>query len=141
MRYVCLVYHEEAKLAALSDGELDALMAECAAWVDDLVQRGRHIFSAGLQSIRTATTLRSRYGTLSLSDGPFAETREFLGGFTLIDARDLNEAIRLASTLPAVRVGSVEVRPLLEPGTDLCDPLDGKLTAAMGREAHRAGAW
>jgi hypothetical protein len=136
MKYLCLVYHEEKKLAALSEAELDALMGECGAWVEELERGGHHVFSAGLQSVRTATTLRSRNGQLALTDGPFAETKEFLGGITLLDARDLNEAIQLASKLPAVRLGSVEVRPVLEADAEWTDPLDQKLGAALGRKAR-----
>src|SRR5262249_19258369 len=127
MKYICLVYHEEEKLAALSQDELDALVGECGVWVAELAKTGHHVFSAGLQSVRTATTLRKRSGKLAMTDGPFAETKEFLGGFTIINARDLNEAIQWASRLPAVRLGSVEVRPVLEPDASLTDELDCKI--------------
>jgi hypothetical protein len=137
MRYICLVYHDEQQLEALSSGELEALVEQCGAWVEDLQKGGRHVFSAGLQCIRTATTLRRRNGTLATTDGPFAETKEFLGGFTIIDARDLNEAIQLASKLPAARIGSIEVRPVLEPDAESTDPLDRKLGAAIRRRQHR----
>jgi hypothetical protein len=134
MQYICLVYHEEQKLNALAPHELDALIRECGAWVEEL--GGHHVLSAGLQCVRTATTLRKRHGQLSLTDGPFAETKEFLGGFTLLDARDLNEAIQLAAKLPAARLGSVEVRPVLQPDVPLSDPLDQKLGAALRRVVH-----
>jgi hypothetical protein len=133
MNYICLVYHEEEKLAALSHADLKALIAECGAWVKELGDH--HVFSAGLQSIRTATTLRSRNGKLAATDGPFAETKEFLGGFTIINASDANEAIGLASKLPAVRLGSIEVRPVFEPDIELADPLDQKIGAAMRGKA------
>jgi hypothetical protein len=136
MKYICLVYHEERKLDALSQNELAALVDECGAWVEELEKGGHHVFSAGLQSVRTATTVRSRNGTLSMTDGPFAETKEFLGGFTLLNARDLNEAIQLASKLPAVRLGSIEVRPVLEADAALTDPLDQKIGAAIQRATH-----
>ena len=136
MKYLCLVYHDETKLEALSPGEFDALVGECGVWVEELQRGGHHVLSAALQSVRAATTLRSRNGALTVTDGPFSETKEFLGGFTLIDARDLNEAVQLAAQLPAVRVGTVEVRPLLEPGAELADPLDRKLGAALGRGNH-----
>jgi len=115
MKYVCLVYHEEEKLAALSQPQMDGLVGACIGWVEELEASGHHIFSAGLQSIRTAATVRHRNGKLSMTDGPFAETKEFLGGFTLIDAKDLNEAIQIASKFPAARIGSMEVRPVLDP--------------------------
>src|ERR1700687_957373 len=114
MKYICLVYHEEKKLDALTQDELDALVGECGVWVEELDKGGHHVFSAGLQSIRTATTVRNRNGKLTMTDGPFAETKEFLGGFTILNARDLNEAIQLASKLPAARLGSIDVRPGLE---------------------------
>jgi hypothetical protein len=136
MKYVCLVYHDEKKLEALSEGELDALVGECGAWVGDLQKGGHHVCSAGLQSVRTATTVRRRHGALATTDGPFAETKEFLGGFTILNARDLNKAIQLASKLSAVRIGSIEVRPVLEPDAELTDPLDRKLGAAIRRHQH-----
>jgi hypothetical protein len=138
MRYLCLVYHEEEKLKALGDADLCALVEACGEWVVGLERAGRHAYSAGLQSIRSATTLRRRNGRLQVTDGPFAETKEVLGGFTVIEARDLNEAIRIASQLPAVRIGSVEVRPVLEPGVHAADPLDARVAAAMeGRRVKR----
>jgi hypothetical protein len=133
MKYLCLVYHEEKQLEALSREELDALVIECGAWVSELKQGDHHVFSAGLQSVRTATTLRQRNGRLYMSDGPFTETKEFLAGFTVLNARDLNEGIQLAAKLPAVRVGSIEVRPVLEAGAELADALDRKLVDAMRR--------
>jgi hypothetical protein len=137
MKYICLVYHEESKLNALPQAELEALVGECGAWVEELEKGGHHVFSAGLQSVRAATTVRSRNGKVTTSDGPFAETKEFLGGFTIINARDLNEAIHLASKLPAVRLASIEVRPVLEPDVELTDSLDQKLGAAMRRKNQR----
>ena len=134
MQYMCLVYHEEKKIDALSSVELAALVSECGAWVKEL--GGHHVFSAGLQCDRTAITVRNRNGKIVISDGPFAETKEFLGGFTIINASDLNEAIQLASTLPAVRIGSIEVRPLLEPDGQLTDPLDQKIAAAFRHATH-----
>lgn len=135
MQYMCLVYQEEKKLDALSQDELDAVVGACIGWVEELEKSGHHIFSAGLQSVRTATTVRHQNGKLSLTDGPFAETKEFLGGFTLIKARDLNEAIHLASKFPAARLGSMEVRPVLESDGELTDALDQKIGAAIRRNA------
>jgi hypothetical protein len=97
------------------------------------VESGHHVSSIGLQSARTAMTVRHRNGKLSASDGPFAETKEQLGGFTLIDARDLNEALQLAARLPAARLGSVEVRPVLEPGAEFTTALDRRIGMAMER--------
>jgi hypothetical protein len=137
MKYLCLVYQEEQKLNALSQPQMDALVGACIGWVGELEQSGHHIFSAGLQSVQTATTVRHRDGKLSLTDGPFAETKEFLGGFTMIEARDLNEAIQIASKFPAARLGSMEVRPVLESDGVLANPLDQKIGAAFSRSASK----
>ncbi len=134
MKFICLVYNEEQKLDALSEDELGALVGECGGWVRALEKNGHHITSMGLQSVRTATTVRRRNGKPTVTDGPFAETKEQLGGFSLIDARDLNEALRIAAELPAARLGSVEVRPVLEPGAELTTALDRKVAAAMRRK-------
>ena len=131
MKYICLVYQDEKNLAALPQSELEAIVGQCGAWVGELEKGGHHVFSAGLQSVRTATTLRHRGGRLSMTDGPFAETKEFLGGFTILSARDLNEAIQLASRLAAASGGSVELRPLLELDVELTEPLDQKIAAAI----------
>jgi hypothetical protein len=135
MKYLCLVYQEESKLDALSPDEMDAIVGACTGWVEQLEKSGHHIFSAGLQSVRSATTVRHRNGKLSATDGPFAETTEFLGGFTLINARDLNEAIQLASQFPAAHLGSIEVRPVLESDGELSDALDQKIAAAIRRNS------
>ena len=137
-QYLCLVYQDDAKLEALSQRDMDALIAECVDWIDGLERNGRHIYSAGLQSIRSATTLQSRNGKVSTTDGPFAETKEYLGGFTLFRARDLNEAIQLASTLPAARIGTLEVRPVLQANADLDDPIDRKVAASLRRNNRAA---
>jgi hypothetical protein len=112
MKYLCLVYIEQSTLDALSRSERDALMDEGNAWMEEIEKGGHHVLSAGLQSVRLATTVRHRNGRMLITDGPFAETKEQLGGFTMIEARDLNEAIRLASELAAVTPGSIEVRPV-----------------------------
>jgi hypothetical protein len=112
MKYLCLIYIDEKKLEALPKSEGDALMEETTAYNEMLQQRSHHISAAGLKPVQMATTLRLRRGKLSVTDGPFAETKEVLGGFYLIEARDLNEAIQLASQSPSLRIGSVEVRPI-----------------------------
>ncbi|MGZ5099420.1 MAG: YciI family protein [Usitatibacter sp.] len=136
MKFICLVYNEERNLDDLSEGELGAFVVECGAWVEDLRAGGHYVSSMGLQSVRTATTVRIRGGKVSVTDGPFAETKEQLGGFTLIDARDLNEALQIASRLPAARIGSIEVRPVLELGAQYSNPLDRKIGVAMERHAR-----
>jgi hypothetical protein len=130
-----LVYQDDNKLDALSPDELDALAGACTGWVEQLERGGHYIFSAGLQSVRTATTLRRRNGKLSATVGPFVETTEVLGGFTLINARDLNEAIHLASQFPAEHLGSIEVRPILESDGELSNALDQKIAAAIRRNS------
>jgi hypothetical protein len=105
MKYLCLVYMEESTLAQISD-------RECKAYGDGLRQSGRWIGGEALQSVDTATTVRVRNGKVTMTDGPFAETKEQLAGFYLVDAKDLDEAIELASKIPPARVGSIEVRPV-----------------------------
>jgi hypothetical protein len=99
---------------ALSRPEWDALRGETLSYVEELRKRGHLVSTEPLQSARAATTVRVRSGKVSLTDGPFAETKEQLGGFFLIDARDLNEAIQVASKWPSARLGSIEVRPIEE---------------------------
>jgi len=113
-KYLCLVYFEEKTLEALSKGESDTLVRESLAYDDDLRRRGHLIVAHALQPIRTATSLRLRNGRLSVTDGPFAETKEQLGGFILIDAKDLNDAIQAAAKIPMARLGRIEVRPSWE---------------------------
>ena len=114
MKYLCSVFFEEKKLEALSSEELDALDVESLAY-DDVLRKGGHLLAAqALQPVQTATTVRMRGGKVSVTDGPFAETTEQIGGFLLIEARDLNEAIQLASRIPVIRLGGIEVRPIKE---------------------------
>jgi len=131
MQYACLVYHEESKLAAISDDELQKTIADCIAYIGELEKSGHHVMSSGLQSVRTATTVRQEAGRMTTTDGPFAETKEFLGGFTIIEAKDLNEAIQLASNMPVGRTGCIEVRPLMDPMQEVHDPLDKRLATCI----------
>ena len=114
MKYLCLIYDEEKKLAALSEQELAALMGEYGAFTEEIRASRHFIGGHELQPTSTATTVRIRGGRLSTTDGPFAETKEQLGGYYLIEARDLNEAIQIASRIPSAKIGSVEVRPVVE---------------------------
>jgi len=114
MKYLCLAYEEEQKLNDLSHDEWDALRRETLAYVDTLREDGHLVITHALKSAVTATTLRVRSGQLLMTDGPFAETKEQLGGFFLIEARDLDEAIQLAGKWPSARLGSIEVRPIEE---------------------------
>ncbi len=109
MKYLCLISYEEQTLDALSTRELDALIDEAFAYDEVLRKSGHDLVSDALQPVRTATTVRIRNGKVSVTDGPFAETKEPLGGFILIDARDLDDAIRVASKIPPARTGSIEV--------------------------------
>jgi hypothetical protein len=115
MKYLCLVYMEENKIAAMPHCGPDAMDDdECMAYSGTLRERGTCIAAEALQSVQTATTVRVRNGKLSVTDGPFAETKEQLAGFYLVEARDLNEAIQVAAKIPPARVGSIEVRPVRE---------------------------
>ena len=114
MKYLCLAYEEESKLNGLSRSEWDALRVETLSYLDELRKSGYIIAAEALQSVRTAATVRVRNGKVAITDGPFAETKEQLGGIFLINARDLNEAIQVASKWPSARLGSIEVRPIEE---------------------------
>jgi hypothetical protein len=114
VRYLCLVYIDEKTLDALPKAEMEALVDESLDYDDVLKASGHYVASNALQSVQTATTVRVRNGKVSTTDGPFAETKEQLGGFILLEARDLNEAIRVASKIPVGRLGSLELRPILE---------------------------
>jgi hypothetical protein len=107
MKYLCLVYLEGQKLHAVPD-------RECQNCGDGFRERGVLLAAEALQPIETAATVRVRNGKISVTDGPFAETKEQLAGFYLLDARDLNDAIQMAAKIPPAREGSVEVRPVRE---------------------------
>src|SRR5437763_7470555 len=107
LKYLCLVYGEEKEIGAMTDDE-------CMAYDQALRSAGRCLASEALQPVRTATTVRVRQGKVSITDGPFTETKECLAGFYLIDATDLNGAIQMASQMPPARVGSIEVRRVRE---------------------------
>ena len=112
MKYLALVYYDENIMNAMSADEWASLNRECIACSDGLQASGHMLGGAPLESINTATTLRVRNGKLSITDGPFAETKEQLAGFYMLEARDLNEAIQLAGKIPPARYGSIEVRPV-----------------------------
>lgn len=114
MRYLCLIYDEEKQLAGMSKPESDAFMGEYFGFTEGIRQSGHYIGGEALQPVQTATTVRVRNGKVSTTDGPFAETREQLGGYYLINARDLNDAIQVAAKIPSARLGCVEVRPIQE---------------------------
>jgi hypothetical protein len=105
MKYLCLVYAEEQALASVPD-------AHCVDFDTEMRESGQCVASEALEPVATAKTLRVRSGRTSVTDGPFAETKEQLAGFYMIEARDLDEALRIASRIPPARVGSIEVRPV-----------------------------
>lgn len=114
MKYLCLVYAEESMFDQIPQEEIDRLEDESLAHDEELRQSGHLILAQALHSVDQAVTLRVRDGRLSSTDGPFAETTEQLGGFVFIEARDLNEAIQLASRIPMARYGTIEVRPEMD---------------------------
>jgi len=107
LKYLCLVYGEEKEIGAMTDDQ-------CMAYDQALRRDGRCLASEALEPVRTARTVRVRQGKVSITDGPFTETKECLAGFYLIEAADLNDAIQIASRIPPARVGSIEVRPVRE---------------------------
>jgi hypothetical protein len=114
MKYLCLVYLAESDLHAVPD-------SDCMAYGDTLRKSGRSIAAEALEPVHKATTVRVRNGAVSRTDGPFAETKEQLAGFYLIDAKDVDEAVQWASKIPPARVGSVEVRPVRELSAGIAD--------------------
>ncbi len=125
MKYLCLVYLGEKRLPELPD-------EDCVEYDAAIRKSGQCIASEALESVHTATTVRVRNGKLSVTDGPFAETKEQLAGSYLIEAQDLNEPIQLASKIPPARVGSIEIRPIR--------PIRETVQAEAKRRAKEAGA-
>jgi hypothetical protein len=111
MKYMLLIYLEEK---ALSESERSACYEKSIALTQELAERGQFVSANPLQPVAMATSLRVREGKRLITDGPFTETREQLGGYFLVDARDLNEAIDIASRIPGARFGTVEIRPIVE---------------------------
>ncbi len=128
MKYLCLVYLDAEHWNACSD-------ADCAAYAQQLASSQHMLAAEPLHGIHTATTVRVRNGEVSLLDGPFAETREMLAGFYLLDAKDLNEAIRLAAGIPPARWGSIEVRPVRELDVSSAG-LDASTTASLANASR-----
>lgn len=112
MKYICLVYQEEDCLSSLPPDERARWATDVNCYIESLRESGHFIDASPLKSPHSATTLRLRQGQVLISDGPYAETREQLGGYYLIEANDLNDAIRVASKMPQMRTGTIEVRPL-----------------------------
>ena len=112
MRYLCLIYSDEKQWETMSEADMGAVMGEYFAFTDAIKKSGHYVAGDALKPTQTATSVRVRNGKLSTTDGPFAETKEQLGGYYLIEARDLNDAIQVASRIPSARMGTIEVRPV-----------------------------
>jgi hypothetical protein len=116
MKYLCAVYLEPGALQKLSAGERAELDRDSLAYDQELVKKGHFVAAAALQPVKTAKTVRSRGGRIAMTDGPFAETKEVLGGFIFIEARGMEEALQIAADIPMAKYGSIEVRPELNIG-------------------------
>ena len=112
MKYLCLIYDDEKTMAGMSKAEGDAFMGEYFGFTEGIKKSGHYVGGEALKPVHTATTVRVRNGKMSTTDGPFAETKEQLGGYYLIEAKDLNEALQVAAKIPSAKTGSVEVRPI-----------------------------
>ena len=119
MKYVCLGFHEERFFSGMSEAERTRFVEACFAYDDELRRNGHFVGGTALEGPRTAATMRFENGKIAVTDGPFAETKEQLGGFLVVEASDLNEAIRLMSEHPCLRMGSTfELRPINEELTE-----------------------
>ena len=114
MKYICLGYMAPEKFESLSESERNAMMDECFAYDDELRKNGHFVAGEGLQPANTAITLSWKNGKVAVTDGPFAETKEQLGGILVLEARDLNHAIQLMSQHPGVKCGPFEIRPVAD---------------------------
>ena len=112
MKFMFMIYHDEDVLDALPEREMQALVDSALEYDEELRRSGHYIVSDALERARTARTIRVRGGKVSTTDGPFAETKEQLGGFFLIEAKDMDEACEIASRFPPARIGTIEVRPV-----------------------------
>lgn len=130
MRYVCLIYDDEKKMSAMTKSDADAFMGGYFQFTESIKKSGHYVAGEALQPIHTATSLKNRGEKLSTTDGPFAETKEQLGGFYLIEARDLNEALQIASRIPSVKTGTIEVRPVVDFSKTQEPPRAGRKPAA-----------
>jgi hypothetical protein len=114
MQYLCLIYEDEKEWEKLPPAETDRILGEYRTFTETLKRSGNYVGGNPLQPSHTATTVRVRKERVATTDGPYAETKEQLGGYYLLEARDLNEAIQLAGRIPGARLGAVEVRPIAE---------------------------
>lgn len=113
MKYLALIYEDETLWQTMPKAQSDTMLAEYGALTDEIKESGQFLAGEALTPTSTATTVRVRNGKISTTDGPFAETKEQLGGFYMIEAKDLNEAIQVAAKIPSARQGSIEVRPIM----------------------------
>jgi hypothetical protein len=116
MRYMLLIYDRETDWAALSEKQRGELFQQYMAFTDGIRKSGHYVAGDPLQPIATATTVRVRSGKTVSTDGPFAETREQLGGYYIVKGKNLDEATEIAARIPSARMGSIEVRPIMEMG-------------------------
>jgi hypothetical protein len=114
MKYLCLIFYDENVRNALSDHDCQAMIDEARSSDEEMRRRGHLLTAFPLEEVSSASTVRIRNGKMTVTDGPFTETHEQIGGFVLLEARDLNQAIQLASRIPPARLGGVEVRPVME---------------------------
>jgi len=116
MKYMLLIHDEEQAWGKMSQAEQQRIYSEYGQFTQEIKSSGHHLASSQLQPTSTATSVRIRDGKRLVTDGPFAETREQLGGYYLVQAKDLDEAIELAARIPSARMGTIEVRPVVEMG-------------------------
>jgi hypothetical protein len=135
MKYICLGYIEENKWESMSEGERNAMMDECFNYDDMLRENGHFADGQALQSPRNASTLRWQGGRVLVTDGPYAETKEQLGGILVLEATDLNHAIQLMSKHPGVKAGPFEIRPAADL-TEMIRESEQRRAAAAGRETQ-----
>jgi hypothetical protein len=114
MKFLFMIFHDEGTLDALPKEEMQSLVDSALEYDDEIRQSGHYIVSNALQRVRTARTIRVRGGKATVTDGPFIETKEQLGGFFLIEAKDMDEACAVAARFPPARIGTIEVRPVKE---------------------------
>ena len=113
MQYLLLIYDPEKAWAEMPEAERNKLFSEYMTFTNDIKTSGHYRAGDALQPTHTATTVRVRDGKISTTDGPFAETREQLGGYYLVEAKDLDEATKIAARIPSAKIGSIEVRPVM----------------------------
>lgn len=114
MRYLCLIYEDQTLWEKMPKADAEKVYGEYFAFQDAIQKSGHYVGGEALQPTHTATTVRVRNGKVSTTDGPFVETKEQLGGYFLVEAKDLNDAIQVASRIPGARLGSIEVRPIMD---------------------------